>query len=100
MTRMETRMQTAEAAVRAALQGLTPLVPPSGQRHLAAATAALDRFLTTHAQILELSRRNSNVRALVLSLDEKRKLVPPCEESLRALGGALARRGYPAGRTQ
>jgi hypothetical protein len=100
MTRMEKRMQTAEASARASLQGLTSLVPPSGQPHLAAAAAALDRFMTTHAQIIELSRRNSNVRALVLSLEEKRTLIPPCEESLIALRDALVRRGYPGGRTQ
>ena len=42
--------------------------------------------------------KNTNVRSLALSLDEKQKLSTACEESLRALEQALARRGYPAGR--
>jgi hypothetical protein len=35
---------------------------------------------------------------LALSLDQKQKLITPCEDSARALHDALAKRGYPAGR--
>jgi len=52
--------------------------------------------MALHAQIMALSRQNTNVRSLALSLDEKRKLVEPCEESLLALQDALAKRGYDA----
>lgn len=45
-----------------------------------------------------LSRQNTNVRSLALSLDEKRKLTAPCEDSLRAIESALAQRGYSRGR--
>jgi hypothetical protein len=55
--------------------------------------------MSVNAEIVGLSRRNSNVRALILSFDEKRKLIGPCEESLRALRAALDKHGYPAGRT-
>jgi hypothetical protein len=48
--------------------------------------------------IIALSRRNTNVRSLALSLDEKRKLTGPCEETLRALQAALSKHGYPVGR--
>jgi hypothetical protein len=60
---------------------------------LAKARAALDQFIAVHAQILALSRRNTNVRSLPLSLNQKEKLVAVCEESLRALRDALAKHG-------
>jgi hypothetical protein len=48
--------------------------------------------------IIAQSRRNTNVRSLALSLDEKRKLTGPCEETLRALQAALSKHGYAVGR--
>jgi len=41
-----------------------------------------------------LSRRNSNVRSLALSLGQKRTLTARCEETLGALQDALAKRGF------
>ena len=55
--------------------------------------AALDRFLAVNAEIVVLSRRNSNVRSLALSLAQKRVLAAQCEDALRALEDALAKRG-------
>ena len=98
MTHMEKRMGTSEATARNALESLGRLVPPASRSRLTEATASLDRFMALHVQILALSRQNTNVRSLALSLDEKRKLVEPCEQSLRALQDALAKRGYPKGR--
>jgi hypothetical protein len=94
MTRMEKRMATSEAAVRKALETLTPLVQPASRPRLAAASASLDRFMDLNTQIIALSRRNTNVRSLALSLDQKRTITVSCEESLRALQDALAKRGY------
>jgi hypothetical protein len=94
MTRMEKQMATSEMAVRNALETLTPLVPPASRPRLAAASASLDRFMDLNAQIIALSRRNTNVRSLALSLDQKRTATVSCEDSLRALQDALAKRGY------
>jgi hypothetical protein len=94
MTRMENRMATSETAARRALEALTGLVDPSSRARLAAATAALDRFMALNTQIVALSRRNTNVRSLALSLDQKRTLTVACEDSLRALQDALAKRGF------
>jgi hypothetical protein len=58
----------------------------------------LDRFIGVNTQIVALSRRNSNVRSLAMSLGEKRMLTAACEDSLRALRDALAKRGFTATR--
>jgi hypothetical protein len=94
MTRMEKRMATSEAAARSALNTLAPLVQATSRSRLATAGAALDRFVSINAQIVELSRRNTNVRSLALSLNQKGKLSGTCEDSLRALREALAKRGF------
>jgi hypothetical protein len=98
MTRLEQRMSSAEAAARTTLATLTTIVPPASRSRLAAASAALDQFMAANAQIVALSRRNTNVRSLALSLNQKRPLIAACEESLHALSDALAKHGYPAGR--
>jgi hypothetical protein len=94
MTRMEKQMATSEAAARTALETLATLVQPASRPRLAAATASLDRFMSLNAQIIALSRRNTNVRSLALSLDQKRAIIATCEESLHALQDALAKRGF------
>jgi len=94
MTRMETQMSTSGTAARKAIQALRALASPASASKLDAATAVLNRFIELNAQIIALSRRNTNVRSLALSLDQKRKLTVSCEESLHALQNALAKRGY------
>ena len=54
------------------------------------ALSALDHFKDISAQIVQLSRRNSNVRSLELSLGSKPALSTACDESLHALQNALA----------
>jgi len=98
MTRIETRMKASEGAVRSALQSLRPLVTPASQQHLIKASAAFDRFMSVNAQIIELSRRNTNVRSLMLSLNQKGKLTSACDASLRSLQDAVTRRNPTASR--
>jgi hypothetical protein len=97
MTRMEKEMATSEMTARDALDKLRPLVGPGSAQKVAAAGAALDRFMGLNAEIIALSRRNTNVRSLALSLDQKRAIVVKCEDTLRALRTALEKREY-AGR--
>lgn len=94
MTRIEKQMATAESAACRALKMLADAVLPESKPELAAAAAALDRFIGLNTQIIGLSRRNTNVRSLALSLGEKGTLTARCEESLRALEGELAKRGF------
>jgi len=98
MARIEQRMTTEQSAARNALAKLASLNRPTLRPQLAAATAALDRFTAVNSQILALSHRNTNVRSLALSLDQKRPLTTACEETLRALQDALAKRGVTTGK--
>ena len=54
--------------------------------------------MKANAEITVLSRRNTNVRSLALTLNEKGKATGACEESLRELKDALAKRGFTATR--
>jgi hypothetical protein len=98
MTRIERRMAASEAAARKAVASLTAIVPSASRPRLVVATAALDRFMGVHTKIMALSRRNTNVRSLALSLSEKPARVSACADLLRALNDALAKRGYGVAR--
>jgi hypothetical protein len=92
MTRMEARMASAEAAARRAITELSSLVPVGAAPKREAASAALEHFSKLNAELVALSRRNTNVRSRSLTLGEKRTLIATCEESLHALSAALAQR--------
>lgn len=94
MTRMEKRMATSESDARRALEMLAGVVPSESRPQLSAANTAMDRFMGVHAEIIRLSRRNSNVRSLALSLGQKRMLAASSEETLRALQDALSKRRF------
>jgi hypothetical protein len=98
MDDLEKRMAASEQKLRAALQDLSGLAAPASRQTLADAGAALDRFMALHAQIIELSRRNTNVRSLALALGQKRTQTAACESALQALQDALAKRGVTATR--
>lgn len=99
MDDLETQMSKAEVEVNQALQALRDGGAVGGQRALLDAQAELDAFFALKAQIIDLSRRNTNVRSLALSFGQKRLLTAACEDSLRALQKALlGRRDSPATR--
>jgi hypothetical protein len=98
MTRMEERMAASDAAARNALAQLKTTTASAGGAELASAGEALDRFKAINDEIVALSRRNSNVRSLALSLGRKRVVVAECDDQLTALEQALAKRGFTATR--
>jgi hypothetical protein len=118
MTRMEHEMADLDATARNALKSLSSVAAPnatpapsatppapsaipaasSAASALATALAALDQFKDISGQIVRLSRRNSNVRSLELSLRTKPALSSACDESLHALQDALAQEGSKATR--
>ena len=98
MSRMEGEMAASEAAARAGLDTLKALLPPAAGTRLAAAADALDRFKMTNAELVTLSRRNSNVRSLALSLGRKRTVTAECDALLLALEEGLATHDFTATR--
>jgi hypothetical protein len=98
MSRMEGEMAVSEADARKAVDTLRGLLPSAAAPQLAAAAAALDRFKAINAELVTLSRRNSNVRSLALSLGRKRTVTAECDDILHALDDALAKHDFTATR--
>lgn len=98
MTRLESEMTALKTTAHAALTEFNGLVEPSARPHLAAAEAALERFDRISAEIVTLSRRNSNVRSLDLALRVKPPLAVACDASLRQLQDGLVNEGHPSAR--
>lgn len=87
MTAIEARMAAAAASSRRALAELLAGLPSSAG---GPALAAFERYLAVHAEIVALSRQNTNVRSLALTLGRKRALAAGCDDALLRLDEALA----------
>jgi hypothetical protein len=98
MTRMEQRMTVSEKQARTALSQMQALLPAASRPQVTAAANALDTFMRVHAEIITLSRRNSDVRSLSLSLGRKRVITAQCDDQLRALQESLAKHSLGATR--
>jgi hypothetical protein len=96
MTKMEQQMSDADAAARKTLGELQALAPKSGAAAIHVATTALDQLKAVNAEIIQLSRRNTNVRSLALALGQKHSLRAKCEAALQALSDSLAQHEFKA----
>jgi hypothetical protein len=98
MARLEAQMTALDATAHEAATGLAHLVGAGGGELGAAAIAELDRFKTLSGELVALSRRNTNVRSLSMSLREKPPLARACDDALGKLQDLLAKRGLNATR--
>ena len=98
MTKMEQEMANLDVTARDAVASLTEMVPQDMHPALSLALTALDRFKDVSGQIVALSRRNTNVRSLKLSLQNKPALTSACDESLRSLQDLLTKEDIKATR--
>lgn len=89
MEELERRMAGEDAEVRKGLDGLAALPETGTSADLAAAVAGYARFGDVRKQILSLSRENTNVRSLSISLDQKQRTMRLCREALSALRQAV-----------
>lgn len=99
MDDLEARIARADARAATVLSALEALHVHGAEQHVHDAQAAFDRFMQVKREIIELSRRNTNVRSLALALGQKRLLYAACQDSLRTLQQALlSKRDSPATR--
>ena len=89
MDELEARMATEDLEVRKDLEGLASLLKPGGSPDIETATSRYARFGGIKTQIIKLSRANTNVRSLALSLNQKRKVMLMCQDALAALEQAV-----------
>jgi hypothetical protein len=85
MDQMEASMTQEEQQVGEDLGGLAKLSKLAGDPDLSTASASFARYAELKARILPLSRENTNVRSLALSLNQKRKAMTVCLDALDAL---------------
>jgi hypothetical protein len=97
MDEMEALMARDDRELLAALDGLAAQPNLRADADLATARASYARFNEVRRQILALSRENTNVRSLAMSLDQKRKAMFRCQDALYALQREIA--GEPAPET-
>ena len=86
---LEAVMTQHDQEVRKDLDGLTALEKFRGDPDLESATSDYAKFSEIRTRILALSRENTNVRSLAISLDQKRKVLFLCEDVLSALQQAI-----------
>jgi hypothetical protein len=89
MDALEAQMAKEDVQVRKDLDGLAALPELRGDTDLATAASRYNQFTKIKTQILALSRENTNVRSLAISLNQKRKAMLLCLEALNALKQAI-----------
>jgi hypothetical protein len=89
MDRLEASMAGEEQQVGKDLDGLAALPTLHGDADLATAASSFVRYRELKAKILALSRENTNVRSLALSLNQKRKALFLSGDVLNALRQAI-----------
>jgi hypothetical protein len=89
MDALEAQMTKEDRTVQQSLEELAALQVLADTADLKTATASYRRFGELRAQILKLSRENTNVRSLTISLSQKRNATALCESALAALQQAI-----------
>lgn len=95
MDAMEARMTQDDQELHKDLDGLAALPVFNGDTDLATANSAYMRFSEVRARIIPLSRENTNVRSLAISLDQKRKVMFLCQDALASLQQAISEEPIP-----
>jgi hypothetical protein len=89
MDELESLMSGEDEQIRKNLDELATLPKLNRNADLAAAGSAYDRFSKIKTQILSLSRENTNVRSLSISLNQKHRAMLLCQDTLNQLQQAI-----------
>lgn len=98
MDEIEATIQTQDALVNQSLDALSFMMNPKSKPLIEAAKAAYSEFWRINTEVMKLSRQNSNVRSLALSLGQKRNVTIQCQDALEALEKAIQSKVYKATR--
>ncbi len=98
MTQLEQRATAVAADARARLARVTRDASGMTAPALQAAASLFERFMSTHDEVIALSRRNTNVRSLALTFGRARVVAAECADALRLLQDSLATHGSEATR--
>ena len=98
MDEIETTMQTQNALVNESLDALSFLMNPKSKPLIDAANATYAEFWRINTEVIKLSRQNSNVRSLAMSLGQKRNTTVQCQDTLAALEESIQSKVYKATR--
>ena len=85
MNELENLMAMNEKKVRDALLDVSRLADQQGRIIFNNASSAFSKFMEVHKEVIRLSRMNTNIKSLQLSLGRKRKVAAQCEEILNSL---------------
>jgi hypothetical protein len=98
MDEMEALMAMYEKKVRHALRNLSRLTDRRGKVPIDETSLAFSKFMEVNKEVVRLSRMNTNVKSLQLSLGRKRKVAIQCEEILNSLQKTIQSRSFTATR--
>ena len=89
MDQFEQQLAGEDQKLRENFASLSALVPESEKPTIAVAISKFGEFDTLKAQIIKLSRANTDLKAVALALNEKRKAMLACQDALVALERAI-----------
>lgn len=98
MDSIEKAIRQYDAVVRRSLSEIKPFLLPEKKVLLQQAAEAYDEFMDVTGRVIELSRKNTNVKSFELSLNRKRKITSQCDEVLKELQDAIQGRAFKATR--
>ncbi len=98
MDEIEAEMRQDGEIVDTSLKKLADLVPEEDRASLQDARAAFDDFAAITAEIIRLSRENTNLKSFELSLGKKRKIAAQCDEALISMQEVVREREFKATR--
>jgi hypothetical protein len=98
MDKIEAAINQHRQEINESLGTLKALVPPGKQEAFQEAKSALHELMKVTAQLIDLSRQNTNIKSFELSLGRKRKISAQCGEILVSLEEAVKAREFKATR--
>ncbi|MFP5223556.1 MAG: hypothetical protein ACLGSA_14790 [Acidobacteriota bacterium] len=92
MDALETRIAAAAAQTRTALDAALSAAPNPAKADLEKARAVFEEFMAVNAKVIALSRINSDVKSLALSMERKRMVAASCLDTLGGLQDSINER--------